>query len=49
MAHAGAKGDMEVYFTSIEQTNQLILEKCVAEIRELCRSSSNTRVGVKNR
>ena len=46
VVHAGAKGEMGMYFTSIEQTNQLILEEWVDETRQLCRS--NSRVRVKN-
>jgi hypothetical protein len=49
VAHAGTKGDLGVYFTSIEPTNQLMLEKWVDEIRQLCRTSGNTYVRVKNR
>jgi len=44
VVHAGEKGKMGVYFTSIEQTNQLILEKWVDETRQLCRSNSRVRV-----
>jgi hypothetical protein len=47
VAHAGTKGNMGVYFTSIEPTNQLMLEKWVDE--QLCRSGGNTYVRVRNR
>jgi hypothetical protein len=49
VAYVGAKGDMGVHFTSIEQTNQLILEEWVAGIRDSGHSSSNTHVRAKNR